>query len=83
MSYHELNNNLYQIEGCAGHVSEALSVLSGAKLTKKQRDALAIIEANTDFITKTSHASRTICSERLDAALQAMQEKATEGKTHE
>lgn len=73
MSYHTINNQLYQAAGCSEHVREALKVLAGCKLNKKQRQALEIATANAAYSEKLITEARGICSEKLTQALDTMQ----------
>lgn len=75
MSYHQLNDALYQIESAASNMQNALAVLADAKLTKKQQDALAIINANRTLIINTSDAARSLCGVKVDEALKNMHAK--------
>lgn len=81
MSFHQINDQLYQVESSLKHALEAAEVLQGAKLNKRQQDAMAILLANLTFADKTVNDSRTICSGYLDQALATM-EKADHGDAH-
>lgn len=74
MSYHQLNDQLYQIELSAENMQQALAVFSQSKLTKKQQQALEILQANTAFVHKTSGEARAACATKLDQALETVKQ---------
>lgn len=73
MSYHTLNNTLYQVAGSNEAIQEALATLSGCKMTKKQRKAFEIATVNADFVAKEVAKCQSICSDKVDEGLAAMQ----------